>query len=72
MPIAKITGQGLCAIACSVALLWSCVIGERLMLHNAATERVKVMREMQQLQQQPRPVNVPIPRDLRRTMVTAS
>ena len=26
MPFAKITGQGLAAIACSVGILWGCVI----------------------------------------------
>ena len=33
MAIAKITGQGLAAIACSVALLWACFVGERLTVH---------------------------------------
>jgi hypothetical protein len=73
MPVAKISGQGLCAIACSVALLWGCLIGERVMLRNAATERVKVFHEMEHLQKQPRPtpVSTPMPAALRRTLVTA-
>jgi len=55
MPIAKITGQGLIAIACSVALLWGCLISERVMLHRAAAERVRVLREIEDLQKTPRP-----------------
>jgi hypothetical protein len=33
MPKAKITGQGLCTFACSVALLWSYLIGQRVAAH---------------------------------------
>jgi len=63
MPIAKITGQGLAAIGVSVALLWACVIGQRSMLREAYSERVRVMREVQLLQrrQQPVPVSLPAP-----------
>jgi hypothetical protein len=50
MPIAKITGQGLAAIALSVALLWSCVIGERVMVRRASAERALVMRDLQRMQ----------------------
>ena len=71
MPIAKITGQGLCAIGLSVALLWGCLLGERLMLRRAATERVRVLREIKQLRRQPRtiPVRLPMPAASRRLMV---
>ncbi len=55
MPMVKITGQGLFAIALSVALLWACVIGERLMLRNAATRRVRVLHQIEQLQRKARP-----------------
>jgi hypothetical protein len=55
MPVAKITGQGLLAIACSVALLWGCLIGERLMLHGAATRHDRVFREIERLQREPHP-----------------
>jgi len=61
MPVAKITGQGLFAIACSVALLWSCLIGEHMMVRKATAERVRVLREMEQLQKQFRPVPVSAP-----------
>ena len=50
MPIAKITGQGLAAIAVSVALLWSCLIGERVMVRRASAERTLVMRDLQRMQ----------------------
>jgi hypothetical protein len=50
MPIAKITGQGLAAIALSVALLWSCLIGERVMVRRASAERALVMRDLQRMQ----------------------
>lgn len=59
MPVAKITGQGLFAIACSVALLWGCLIGERLMLHAAANQRDRVLREIEQLQRGPHAVPPP-------------
>jgi len=63
MPVAKITGQGLFAIACSVALLWGCLIGETVMVRGAATERVRVLREIEQLRRKSRPTPVigPLP-----------
>lgn len=61
MPMAKITRQGLAAIACAVALLWVCIVSERLMWRQAATEHVKVLREMEQLRRsRPAPVSVPV------------
>jgi hypothetical protein len=50
MPFAKITGQGLAAIALSVALLWACFIGERLMVHQALAQRTQLMRELHRMQ----------------------
>jgi len=50
VPIAKITGQGLAAIALSVALLWSCLIGERVTVRRASAERTLVMRDLQRMQ----------------------
>jgi len=49
LPVAKITGQGLTSIAIVVALLWTCVIGERLIRGSAAAEAAQVMRDMRQL-----------------------
>ena len=45
MPIIKITGQGLSAIALSVALLWGCIIGEGVTARRAFSERAKVLRD---------------------------
>ena len=63
MPIAKITGQGLAAIALSVALLWGFFVGERLTMRHARREQARVIRELQQLQRFHRtePVSVPAP-----------
>ena len=63
MPIAKITGQGLLAIACSVALLWGCLIAERVVLRAAVAE---------QLQRKPRPTPVvsPLPAAAHRPTIT--
>jgi hypothetical protein len=62
MPIAKITGPGLSAMGLSVALLWGCVIGARVITLDAARERTRVVRELQQmrLERQASPVSVPI------------
>ena len=65
MPIAKITGQGLAAIALSVALLWACFIAERVTVRNARVQQAQVMRDLQQLQRQRRgtePAFSPLPR----------
>jgi len=50
MPIAKITGQGLAAIGFSVALLWGCFVGERLILNQSYACRAQVMRDLRQMQ----------------------
>ena len=72
MPIAKITGQGLATIACSVALLWTCVIAQRVADRNASTERARVIREVRQLQRQrTAPVSEPSPLVRRRLHLTA-
>jgi hypothetical protein len=61
MPIAKITGQGLGAIALSVALLWACLIGERLLVSQTLAQRAQVMRELHQMQREhgTQPVSTP-------------
>jgi hypothetical protein len=71
MTIAKITGQGLYAMAFSVALLWACLIGERVMVHRAVAERTRVLQEIEQLQRQrrPTPVTAPMPALERRLLV---
>jgi hypothetical protein len=55
MPVVKITGQGLFAIGLSVALLWACLIGERLMLRNATSRRVRVLHQIEKLQRKAHP-----------------
>jgi hypothetical protein len=69
MPIVKITGQGLCAIGLSVALLWGCLIGERVITRDAARERTRVVRELEQmrLERQALPVSVPVLRRVLRS-----
>jgi hypothetical protein len=63
MPIVKITGQGLSAIALSVALLWGCAMGEGIAARRAFSERAKVLREIARMQRRRRsqPVSAPAP-----------
>ena len=63
MPIIRITGQGLSAIALSVALLWGCLIGERVAAQQAYSERARVMRDIMRLRrrERPQPVSAPAP-----------
>ena len=72
MPIAKITGQGLAAIALSVALLWACFIGERLLVRQSLDQRAQLMRELHQMQRDRRtqPVSAPTPRVPHSTRIT--
>ena len=62
MPIAKITGQGISAIALSVALLWGCWIATRITMDRSLTERARVMRDLERLQRkhQPQPATNPL------------
>ena len=74
MPIAKITGQGLAAIACSVALLWGCIVSEKVTVRQAHREYARVMRDLQQMQRdrrmQPVSAPTPAPQDSRPARVT--
>ena len=72
MPIAKITGQGLAAIALSVGLLWTCFIAERVIVRHATAQRALLMRELYQLQRNHRaePVSAPAPRTPRPGRIT--
>jgi len=73
VPIAKLTGSGLAAIACSVALLWGCIIGERVKRRDAFDERERVVREVKLMQRRIRsvPVSEPSPFQHRRPHVAA-
>jgi hypothetical protein len=64
MPIVRITGQGLSAIALSVALLWGCLIGQRAMAQRAFSERAEVLRGISRMHrtQPAQPVSAPVPR----------
>ncbi len=70
MPIAKITGQGLAAIACSVGLLWTCVLAQRVADTAAVAERTRVIREVREMQQRTVPVSDPSPLVRHRLHVT--
>lgn len=60
MALAKITGPGLAGIGISVALLWGCVIGERMMVERAFTERARVIQDVERLRRrQAEPVSAP-------------
>jgi len=66
--VAKITGQGLTSIAILVALLWACVIGQRVILGRANAGAVQVMRAMRELRSKNRrePAAAPAPPPHRR------
>jgi hypothetical protein len=71
MPIVKITGQGLSAIALSVAILWGCWMQEQAVTRRDHAERARVLRDLQQLQRPQDPVSVPAPARPRSLRVTA-
>jgi len=63
MPVVKITGQGLSAIALSVALLWGCLLAERGLVRQAEVKRARALEEIRRLRRQvePQPVSNPAP-----------
>ena len=63
MTIARITTPGLAAMGVSVTLLWSCLIGERVLMRNAAHEQTRLLHEMNLLRQKQRsePASAPLP-----------
>ena len=73
MPIVKITGQGLSVIALSVALLWGCVIGQRMAARRAFLERAQVLRDISRMKRRQRtqPVSAPAPFSRHRARVAA-
>ena len=46
MAIAKITREGLVSIAVLVAILWGCILGERILTRNTTIETYRVMRQL--------------------------
>jgi hypothetical protein len=60
MTTAAITKQGLAAMAVLVAILWGCLVAERLMVDRAGREMSRALRDIQTLQikmQQPSPAD---------------
>lgn len=49
MAIAKITREGLVAIAVLVAILWGCILAERILTRNTTMETYRVMRQIRYL-----------------------
>jgi hypothetical protein len=53
-------------VAVAVALLWACLIGEKLTLRRAHAEYARAMRDVRMLRQQQQqirmPVSAPVPR----------
>ena len=49
MPVAKITREGLVTIAVLVAILWGCILGERILTRNTTLETYRVMRQIRYL-----------------------
>jgi hypothetical protein len=63
MPAAKITTNGLAAMAFSVALLWGCVVGERVTVRRAQQQCARALHDIRLLKQRNRslPVHTPAP-----------
>jgi hypothetical protein len=61
MAVAKITGQGLAAIAVVVCLLWACLLAERFTLARAHAETALNVRALKRLRAI-RPAHRPAPR----------
>ena len=61
MAIARITRQGLTSIAVLVVLLWTCALGERLIVRRANFETAQTLRDMRSLRMKNRqqPASVP-------------
>jgi hypothetical protein len=49
MAIAKITWEGLISIAVLVAILWGCILGERILSRRTSLETYRVMRQIRYL-----------------------
>lgn len=64
MVLAKITGVGLSSIALAVGILWSCVLGEHLILQRANRELSQALTQIRLLQSKKNaePASVPAPR----------
>jgi hypothetical protein len=66
MPVARITGQGLTAIALSVALLWACFFAERSLVRDTDVKRAQALEQIRRLRrqvEQPHPARTPVLRE---------
>jgi hypothetical protein len=61
VPIAKITSQGLVAIALLVAALWACILAENSITRSALRTGAQSLSELQHLRSAIRKVNTPAP-----------
>ena len=61
------------AIALSVALLWACFIGERLIVRHSLAQGAQLMRELHQMQRDhtTQPVSAPFHHNTHASRVTA-
>jgi len=50
IPLTKITGQGLCAIAALVGILWGCLLVDRLTVSRARADGYQALSEIRSLQ----------------------
>jgi len=50
MPLTKITGQGLCAIAALVGILWGCLLVDRLTVARARADAYQALSQIRALQ----------------------
>jgi len=63
MTVFGVTRHGLAGMAISVALLWGCLLSERMIVRHAAVEQARALRTIQSLRdRQALPVSSPIPR----------
>jgi hypothetical protein len=63
--VAKITGQGLAAIAVLVCLLWACLIAERITIRHARAEEARTYRALQRLRSRRTAIPTPPPASCR-------
>ena len=64
MAIAGITRQGLASMAVSVAVLWGCFLGERVIVRQAVAEQARALHTIDSLrfhQLHDQPVSAPVP-----------
>jgi len=66
MPIARITSQGLAAIALLVAALWGCILAENSLTKSAIHLRLSSLHDIQVLRHGLHKVHTPVAPDLRK------